>query len=523
MTAPIDTSHGALEAEARAWQTAMGCRIVRHASSRPCSHRANVAGLAGAHAIGGWQTPRVRLRKPQSGCSTTNTSSPVASGRSRRIFRRGYTRAFRVWAARGRRPRIWSIARTVLRVSRLQLSALTLTQFLDAYQERTPLSIAELWALPTFLRLGCLEVLFAAFQRLDGSLRPPFAIDDPPDVALEDTECGRAISNLRIIASISWKDLFCRTGRVEAILHEDPAHLYQRMDFETRDALSSRGQQLARNSPHSEMEVAQRAVACARQAVGGAAAAHGRRLLARGRGRRGVRAANRLRPTASTPREPMAVSPCCRSCAHGSHRRHRGDHRASSWYLTVARDVTVGDGADARRRLAARVHAGRDVQSSGSSRYWCLPRLLPKLDFEAAFPDECRTAVVIPRSSGSVHDARRQLERLELHYPRESGAGGAVRPLERLPGRVERAGASDEEHPDGPRCRSPPSQSGVRTKPFHVLHRPRRFNPAEGVWMAWERKRGSSRSSIVCWPVTRRRASRARGRSHASSTAFGTS
>jgi cyclic beta-1,2-glucan synthetase len=28
------------------------------------------------------------------------------------------------------------------------------------------------------------------------------------------------------------------------------------------------------------------------------------------------------------------------------------------------------------------------------------------------------------------------------------------------------------------------------SKPFHVLHRPRHFNAAEGVWMAWERKRG---------------------------------
>src|ERR1019366_10528508 len=89
-------------------------------------------------------------------------------------------------------------------------------------------------------------------------------------VALEDTECvGRAISNLRTIASISWKDFFCRTSRVEAILREDPARMYQRMDFETRDAYRRAIEQLAYLSPHSELEVAERAVACARQAVGG--------------------------------------------------------------------------------------------------------------------------------------------------------------------------------------------------------------------------------------------------------------
>jgi len=26
--------------------------------------------------------------------------------------------------------------------------------------------------------------------------------------------------------------------------------------------------------------------------------------------------------------------------------------------------------------------------------------------------------------------------------------------------------------------------------PFGLLHRPRRFNPSEGCWMGWERKRG---------------------------------
>ena len=26
--------------------------------------------------------------------------------------------------------------------------------------------------------------------------------------------------------------------------------------------------------------------------------------------------------------------------------------------------------------------------------------------------------------------------------------------------------------------------------PFHLLHRPRRFNPSENCWMAWESKRG---------------------------------
>jgi len=388
------------------------------------------------------------------------------------------------------RPRIWSIARALLRASRLQLSIPTLTQFMDAYQERTPLSIAELWALPTFLRLGCLEVLFAAFERLDRSLRPPFAIDDPPEIALENTECvGRAISNLRIIASISWKDFFCRTSRVEAILSEDPAHTYRRMDFETRDAYRGAVEYLARHSPHSELDVAQRAVACARQAVGGAlrrtevgywlvdeGAEEFERLIGcrppfRRRASRWLfRRAPILYATALVTATAVTIA-------------------LPAWYLAVAHTPPLPT-------LLTLIAVSLPASTLAVTFIlWLVtmlvpPRMLPKLDFEAAFPDECRTAVVVPTLVANVHEARRQLERLELHYLANPVPAAQFVLLSDFPD-------ASREHE--------PSDEGIlaslvgdvrrlnqkyESKPFHVLHRPRRFNPGEGVWMAWERKRG---------------------------------
>jgi cyclic beta-1,2-glucan synthetase len=270
MTAPIEAPHAVLETEARALADS---HALLDNPPRP------IAALSHLHNVPDWL---VRTRS-----AFADSEGPIAKAAEwlldneylvARVVRqidqdlpKGFYACLPTLGGSDvGRPRIWSIARALLRASRLQLSVPTVTRFLDAYQERTPLTIAELWALPTFLRLGCLEVLFAALERLDRSLRPPFAIDDMPDIALEDTECvGRAISNLRTIASISWKDFFCRTSRVEAILREDPARMYQRMDFETRDAYRGAIEQLARRSPHSELEVAERAVACARQAVGG--------------------------------------------------------------------------------------------------------------------------------------------------------------------------------------------------------------------------------------------------------------
>ena len=402
-----------------------------------------------------------------------------------------YARLPTLGGADAGRPRVWSIARALLRASRLQLSVPTVTRFLDAYQERTPLTIAELWALPTFLRLGCLEVLFAAFERLDRSLRPPFAIDDLPDIALEDTECvGRAISNLRTIASISWKDFFCRTSRVEAILRKDPARVYQRMDFETRDAYRRAIEHLARRSPHSEVDVAERAVACARQAVGGPLRHTdvGYWLVDEG-----VEEFER-----SIGYRPQLRRRASRWCF-----RHAAILYATAlvaataativlpaWYLTVTR--TTPPLATVLTLVVVLLPASTLAMTCV---LWLVtmlvpPRTLPKLDFEAAIPDECRTAVVMPTLVGNVHDARRQLERLELHYLANPDPAAQFVLLSDFPDASREHEPSDQDILTSLVAEVRRLNQKYPSKPFHVLHRPRRFNAAEGVWMAWERKRG---------------------------------
>ena len=57
-------------------------------------------------------------------------------------------------------PRAFSLAHGLLNASHLQLSLPRAVQFLRAYQEDAPLTIAELWAFPTMLRLACLEIVF---------------------------------------------------------------------------------------------------------------------------------------------------------------------------------------------------------------------------------------------------------------------------------------------------------------------------------------------------------------------------
>jgi len=164
----------------------------------------------------------------------------------------------------GTPPRVLAVARGLLVASHLQLSDSTVTRFVEAYQRSEVLTTAELWALPTALRLACIEVLVGAVERLVPAIEVPFEVPRLPQLNLDETECvARALGNLRVIASISWKDFFAAVSRVEAILRRDPAAVYSLMDFTTADRCRQVVETLARATAHSEIEVAERLVAFA--------------------------------------------------------------------------------------------------------------------------------------------------------------------------------------------------------------------------------------------------------------------
>ena len=143
--------------------------------------------------------------------------------------------------------RIDALARAFVSRSRLELDLAGLQRFLCAYQEVSPLTIAELWALPTFLRASVLQHLVALLAALHvpllarDHLSPeggdPSGAGPSPQLQL-DPSAGveRSIYALRLLESIDWKSLFERSNRVEAILRQDPARIYAQMDFETCDA-----------------------------------------------------------------------------------------------------------------------------------------------------------------------------------------------------------------------------------------------------------------------------------------------
>ena len=54
--------------------------------------------------------------------------------------------------------------------------------------------------------------------------------------AVNQVSIGNCVTSLRVLGALNWGEFFERTSQVEAILRDDPAGVYGRQDFATRDS-----------------------------------------------------------------------------------------------------------------------------------------------------------------------------------------------------------------------------------------------------------------------------------------------
>jgi cyclic beta-1,2-glucan synthetase len=299
------------------------------------------------------------------------------------------------------------------------------------------------------------------------------------------------ITSMRHVSAFDWPPFVEAVSQVESALRDDPAAAYAAQDFATRDVYRHAVEELSRGTAVNELEVTRRVLALA------AAAAPGRRenhvgYWLTGGGQReleeslGYRAPLRLRINRAVRAGglPLYLGAILALTA------------AAGWPLLV---LTRGAPLPWRIVLAAlAVPALSSLATAVVQRAvaWLVPpKRLPKLAFRAGVPTAWRTLVAVPTLLGDADDARRQVEQLEIHYL--SNPEGEVHfalladlrdaPRESMPedaGRLAAARAAiaalNERH-------GPLADGGPR---FFLLARRRLWNPQEGVWMGWERKRG---------------------------------
>ncbi|TMM51326.1 cellobiose phosphorylase [Sulfitobacter sabulilitoris] len=389
-------------------------------------------------------------------------------------------------------PRVFMLAKAALEASHLQVSRDGIQRFVQGAQAHDPLSIAELWALPTMLRLACLETICAAMADLLDGLTLPFEVSAPApnSVARDETEAiSRGICALADLSRIPWREVFETLSHVERLLRQDPAGVYDRMDFETRDRYRKAVEHLARRAAKSEPDVAHRARSLARSHKGAPVLGHvGWWLVDDGRSE--LEAALGWRPGPGTRLS-----------------RWLADH-PGPWFaglllclglVSMAVPVAVlwmfqAGAFDWIAGLALSLAPASIIAVTLT--HWIVtalhpPRVLPKLDFEDGIAADARTAVIVPVILRRAADARAALDRVERQWllnPDPNLRMVLLSDLFDAPTQTTPQDAAIEAALTGRIAQL--NAAHAPASPFVLLHRARRYAAADGTWRGWERKRG---------------------------------
>jgi len=313
--------------------------------------------------------------------------------------------------------------------------------------------------------------------------------------AANQVSMSNSIGSLRYLSALDWRKFVETMSVVEQTLREDAGGVYGRMEFATRDRYRHVVEKIAKYSGRSECDVARKAIDLAQEGaaakVGEDRAAHvGFYLIGKGVGQLERAVAARLpareRLGRACRRSPvllyvggivlitLILAGVLVAKAHGS--------PVDVWTLGLMAVLSI---VAASQLAVALVN-------------WVVtllvtPHVLPRMDFSEGIPPECRTLVVVPTMLVNPGGVEQLIEALEVRFlaNRDGNlhfglltdfcdATEEVQPQDESLLRLARQGIEglNERYKNG---------GGAC---FFLFHRPRRWNPQEGLWMGYERKRG---------------------------------
>jgi len=308
---------------------------------------------------------------------------------------------------------------------------------------------------------------------------------------------SQLIKGLRRLQETEWKEVVESLSRVEQILRDDPCNVYAQMDFSTRDRYRQCVEQLAEKYHQHEWRVAEAAVLLAKEAMDEYTErtkhhSHvGYYLIDNG---------------VAALKKQLAIKPSFREKIINAVKRHRvGCYLGGNilltglitycllhcWHIFYPQLASV-----LLLAVPLFIFVSEIVLSiiNFVATLFIKPHQLPRMDFKEGIPPSLRTAIVVPALLGSRENVDRLIEALEIrflgnrddylhfilltdfkdalheHMPEDADLiAHAKKKIDALNHHYGRQHAEDI---------------------FFLLHRTRRWNEKEQVWMGHERKRG---------------------------------
>ncbi len=312
--------------------------------------------------------------------------------------------------------------------------------------------------------------------------------------AADRVSISNSIGSLRFLDQMNWREFVETMSMVERLLRQDPAGIYARMDFSTRDAYRHVIERLARRSALGEVKVAALVLELAQQIDAGEVGAHvGYYLVDEGLAQARVHiGASALPP--KTPRQmkrmplrtplawyllPIAVCTVLFSAALLLPAQRAGFDGVLLWLSWALAIVTFSELAIVLVNWLATLIVP--------------PRALPRMDLSDGIPADCRTLVVIPSMTGNLAEVEALCDALEVRFLANRDDHLHFALLTDFPDATQEVMPEDAPvlaHALGQIERLNARYAPEQGERFFLFHRPRRWNEGERCWMGHERKRG---------------------------------
>jgi len=380
-----------------------------------------------------------------------------------------------------------------------------LKRSLKHYQQQAPLTMGELWCLPTMLRYILLERLASSVAIITGIDIPDWFKITRQDEEEANALVANGIPALRQIDTTDWKAVFEELSIVEQILQGDPAGDYPHMDFATRDRYRREIEKLAFRSKKSEVFVASETIELARQVD--ESCREGSRVLSLScRAPQNHVGYYLFSDGINRLKQQLGISPKVNEIIKG-------------WLLKNKTGIFIGSINLLSVLLLGLMLAYAFFSGGNPIQFFMVflvgiipamtisvnlinivvtnivpPDVLHKMDYSTGIPAQYKTFVVIPSIVIHDSDATGLLSQIELHFlsnEDENIRFGLLTDFADAP----------NQHMDNDDQLLALLTSGIQQlnekyrkasndQPFFLFHRERRWNESEQCWMAWERKRG---------------------------------
>ncbi|MGE3973535.1 MAG: glucoamylase family protein [Bdellovibrionales bacterium] len=439
-------------------------------------------------------------------------------------------------------PRVFGIAWAFVAHTDSRFESDLLKIFVAAYQKVQPLTIGELWAIPITLRLVLVEnfrriadrIVSSQKTRRDAdliadsllgvgetpsrsveevveilqstSIQQSFAVQLLQRLRFQETKVGallqfiddklaatgevietwvtkehnsqsaanitsrNIITSARLISALDWSEFFEEVSLVDQILRQGSN--FGSMDFPTRDRYRHRIEDLARHSKLTEIEIA--------KAV---SSNPGHYLLGDGKFEfeKSIQYRAELRTKILRWYVKngifvylllIAVLTACIAILSAP---------TQIYFILILIAIVASD-------IAINLINRSTVALLG-------PKYLPRLNFDHGLPESLKTFIVVPTMFTDETKIREQLEQIEIHYLSNKDENIYLALLTDFSDSNSEFSENDDELIETAKreLRSLNERHPVAKDQhprFSIYHRYRKWNPQEGKWMGWERKRG---------------------------------